>query len=127
MRDKDIYEYAIIRLVPKVERGEYINIGVILLAKHKDYLDMKYLIETDKIAAISSEVDVDLIKKYLEAWKAVCQGGNAGGKIGEQDIRFRFRWLTASRSTIIQSSPVHPGRGDNPAAVLDGLLKRYVL
>lgn len=127
MHDKNIYEYAIIRLVPKVERGEYINIGVILLAKHKNYIGIRYHLDTTRISSLSNDIDINLIKSYLDAWESVCAGGTNGGKIGEMDIRMRFRWLTASRSTIIQSSPVHPGRAENPEVALTDLLNRFVL
>jgi hypothetical protein len=127
MHDKNIYEYAIIRLVPRVERGEYINIGVILLAKHKNYIGIRYHLDARRISSLYKDVDIDLIRSYLEAWENVCAGGTHGGKIGEMDIRRRFRWLTASRSTIIQSSPVHPGRAENPEEVLNDLFARFVL
>lgn len=127
MHDKDIYEYAIIRLVPLVERGEYINIGVILLAKHRDYLAMKCHLDEEKIACFAPDTSIGQIRSYLKSWSLICHGGPTGGRIGMMDIRFRFRWLTAARSTIIQSSPVHPGRGNDPEYILDSLMKRYVL
>lgn len=126
MRDNDIYEYAIIRLVPVVERGEYINIGVILLAKHKNYLAMQYYVDADRINAIAPDIDIQLIERYLQSWDKVCQGGTDGGPIGALDIRVRFRWLTASRSTIIQSSPVHPGRASEPMIALQDMFDKYV-
>ena len=127
MQDKVLYEYAIIRLVPKVERGEFINVGVILLSKHSNYLAMKCNIDKRKLSAFSEDIDVDLIKEYLNAWESVCKGGPEGGKIGELEIRVRFRWLTANRSTIIQSSPVHPGFCDDPEKKLDMLFAQFVL
>ena len=127
MQDKSLYEYAIIRLVPKVERGEFINIGVILLSKQSNYLAMKFNIDERRLDAFSEDIDVNLIKEYLNAWESVCKGGSEGGKIGELEIRVRFRWLTANRSTIIQSSPVHPGFCNDPEKKLDALFTQFVL
>lgn len=127
MSDKVTYEYAVIRLVPKVEREEFLNIGVILMSKRKKYLDMKYQIDEPRIRAFAKDVDLADIRKYLEAWEDICAGAPKGGRIGQLELHERFRWLTAARSTIIQSSKVHPGRCDNPAAVLEDLFERYVL
>jgi len=127
MLGKQLYEYAIIRLVPKVERGEFINIGVILLSKKSNFLDMKFKVNESKLNAFSKDIDIKLVKEYLNAWQLVCEGGSKGGKIGCLEIRVRFRWLTANRSTIIQSSPVHPGFSDDPEQELDRLMLKFVL
>lgn len=127
MPNKEIYEYAIIRVVPKVEREEFINVGVILLSKKKQVLCMKYHLDKERLLAFSKEIDIQLIKEYLEAWKLVCDGHANGGKIGSLEIQVRFRWLTANRSTIIQSSPVHPGRSEDPSSELDKLFSKFIL
>lgn len=127
MQNKVLYEHAVIRYVPQVEREEFINIGVIVLCKAKNYLQLKYTVDDRKIKAISPDADVDMISEYLEAWSKVCDGENEGGKIGTLEIRLRFRWLTASRSTILQSSKVHPGKCKNPQNVLDKLFQKYVV
>jgi hypothetical protein len=127
MQDKVTYEYAVIRLVPKVEREEFLNIGVILYSKRKKYLGIKYQIDEKRIRSFSEEVDIDMVSQYLAAWELVCKGGKEGGKIGELDLPTRFRWLVANRSTIIQSSKTHPGLCDKPEEVLEDLFKRYVL
>ena len=127
MQDKNLYEYAIIRLVPLVERGEFINIGVILMAKAKDFLGMKYQLDAKKISALAKDIDIEMIKTYLNAWELVCDGHENGGKIGSLEIQVRFRWLTANRSTIIQSSPVHPGFCNDPEQELDRLMQKFVL
>jgi len=127
MRDRQLYEYSIIRLVPKVERGEFINIGLILLSKESNFLSMKYEIDEVRIRTLSEDVDLDLIRAYMTGWQKVCEGGSKGGKIGELEIRVRFRWLTANRSTIIQSAPVHPGFCDHPAQELERLFAKFVL
>lgn len=127
MQGRALYEYAIIRLVPKVERGEFINIGVILMSKKLNFLSMKYSIDIKRVEAFSADVDIEQIQAYLNAWKAVCKGGSDGGKIGGLEIRVRFRWLTANRSTIIQSSPVHPGFSADLEGELERLFSKYVL
>lgn len=127
MQDKVTYEYAIIRLVPKVEREEFLNIGVILFSKRKKYLGIRYKIDKNRIKSFSESVDIELITKYIRAWELICQGEPNGGAIGKFEISSRFRWLTASRSTIIQSSKTHPGLCHNPEEVLDELFERYVL
>ena len=127
MPDKDIYEFAIIRYVPKVEREEFLNIGAIVLCKRKNYLEMKFNVDEKRLSAFSKEPDLDLINEYLNAWKAVCRGGVEGGKIGALETHVRFRWLTANRSTIIQSSNVHHGLYFNPEKTLDSINNQYVL
>jgi hypothetical protein len=127
MQNKVTFEYAVVRLVPKVEREEFLNIGVILFSKRKKFLGIRYQIDEAKVTAFSKEVDVAMIYRYLHAWEAVCAGGRQGGKIGELDMASRFRWLVAARSTIIQSSPTHPGLCNDPEAVLERLYQRYVL
>ena len=127
MPDKFIYEYAIIRVVPKVERGEFLNVGVILFSKKKKYLDMKFHINEKRLNAFSSEIDIEELNEYLNAWDAVCKGSDSGGPIGKLEIQVRFRWLTANRSTIIQSSPVHSGLCGEMEELLDKLYAKYVL
>ncbi|MEM6379011.1 MAG: DUF3037 domain-containing protein [Bacteroidota bacterium] len=127
MPDRVTYEYAIIRLVPKVERQEFMNIGVILYSKKKRFLDLKYQIDEQRLKAFAPEIDLEFIRSYLKAWELICQGGKAGGPIGQLEIQVRFRWLTANRSTIIQSSAVHPGLCDQPELVLEQLFEEYVL
>lgn len=127
MRDKIIYEYAIIRIVPKVERGEYLNVGVILFSKRENYLAMKYHIDTHRLKSFSEAIDLENLSDYLKAWDLVCNGHESGGPIGQLDTPVRFRWLTASRSTIIQSSRVHPGLCDDLEKLLEDLHLKYVL
>ena len=127
MQNKEIYEYAIIRIVPKVERGEFMNIGVIVLSKKMKYLDMKYHIDEDKLRAFSKDIDITLLQEYVDGWKLVCEGGSKGGEIGALETHVRFRWLTANRSTIIQSSPVHSGFSSDMPRELRRLFKKFVL
>ena len=127
MPNKVTYEYAIIRLVPKVEREEFLNIGVILFSKRKKYLGIQYTIDEQKIAAFSKEIDTNLLQQYLEAWKLIGAGAPTSGPIGKKEMAFRFRWLAASRSTIIQTSKIHPGLCEEPSKVLGTIFERYVL
>lgn len=121
------YEYAIIRLVPRVERAEFINIGVLLFCKRRRYLSMAHHLDRAKAHALDPDVDLTLVSQYLHAWDAVCKGHPAGGAIAQLDTPERFRWLAASKSTVLQCSPVHPGLCDAPEPLLAQLLARYVL
>lgn len=127
MQDKITFEYAIIRLVPKVEREEFFNVGVILFSKRKKFLDMKYHINIDKLKVFVPELEIAALNEYLNAWKYICDGKFSGGKIGELEISDRFRWLAACRSTIIQSSKTHPGLCENPEKELQDIFEKYVL
>ena len=127
MPTKETYEYAVIRLVPRVEREEFLNVGVILYSKRHRYLDMRFHLDADRIAAFATEVDVEEIEQYLNGWVAVCKGAPHGGRIGQLDQHLRFRWLVAARSTILQSSRTHPGMCDDPTAVLERLFGQLVL
>jgi hypothetical protein len=110
-----------------VEREEFINIGVILFSKEGRFLKMKYHLDPKRIKAFSSEVDLEQVQDYLSAWQLICKGDAAGGRIAAMDRANRFRWLTSARSTIIQSSAVHPGLCSDPGKVLADLFDKYVL
>jgi hypothetical protein len=127
MLNKYIFEYAIIRLVPKVEREEFFNIGVLLFSKQKKFLGIKYFIDIHKLKAIAPEIEATVLNTYLNAWKLICDGNAAGGKIGALEISDRFRWLAACRSTVIQSSKTHPGLCENPEKELQDIFEKYVL
>lgn len=127
MPDKVTFEYAIIRLVPKVEREEFFNVGVILFSKRKKFLGIKYQIDNKKLQAFSNEIGIEDVKNYLKAWEYVCQGEPNGGVIGKLDVSDRFRWLAASKSTIIQCSKTHPGLCVDPKETLEGLFESFVL
>jgi hypothetical protein len=124
MPDNTTYEYAIIRLVPIVEREEFINIGVILYSRKQKLLIMKSTIDVNKMKALDNNIDVKQINDYLSSWEKICNG--EGGGIGDLEIQVRFRWLTANRSTIIQCSAVHSGLCSDPKGTLDKLFTRFV-
>lgn len=127
MQDRVTFEYAIIRIVPKVEREEFFNIGVILFSKRKKFLDIKYLINPAKLNAFNTELELDMLNEYLNAWKLICEGKPSGGKIGKLELSDRFRWLTACRSTIIQSSKTHAGLSHDPEKELEFIFEKFVI
>jgi hypothetical protein len=120
------YDYAIVRVVPRVERGEQINVGVILSCVDADFLDARIEMNTARLKALDPALDLEAIENGLAAIAAVCAGGADAGPIGLMPPRARFRWLVSPRSTVIQTSPVHTGRTTDPAAALERLLDTMV-
>ncbi len=120
------YDYAIIRVVPRVDRGEQINVGVILSCADTDFLDARIELDEAVLLALDAAVDLAAIRENLALIPAVCRGGPEAGPIGMLPARGRFRWLVSPRSTIIQPSPVHTGRTSDPAACLEHLMDRIV-
>jgi hypothetical protein len=127
MQDKVTFEYAIIRVVPKVEREEFFNVGVILFSKRKKFLGVKFYIDEKKLNAFSDHLELETIEKNLKAWQLICAGNPNGGAIERLELSDRFRWLAACRSTIIQSSKTHSGLCENPQQELDAIFENYVL
>ena len=120
------YDYAIVRVVPHVERGEQVNVGVILSCADTDFLDARIEIDERALLAIDPNVDLAALRTNLNVIPVVCRGGPEAGPIGLLPPRGRFRWLVAPRSTIIQPSAVHTGRTSDPAACLEHLMDRMV-
>ncbi len=120
------YDYAIIRVVPRVERAEFVNAGVILSCPGVDYLDALIELDERRVQALDPGVDLALVERQLAAIPLICEGGAGSGPIGKLSPRERFHWLVAPRSTIIQTSPAHTGRCRHPAAVLERLLGSMV-
>ncbi|MGC4081991.1 MAG: DUF3037 domain-containing protein [Vicinamibacterales bacterium] len=120
------YDYAIIRIVPRVERGEQVNVGVILSCPDLAYLDARIEVDEAVLRALDPLVDLATVRANLSVIPSVCRGGADAGPIGTLDQRARFRWLVAPRSTIIQPSPVHTGRTSDPARCLEHLMDRMV-
>lgn len=127
MQDKVTYEYAIIRVVPKVEREEFFNVGVLLFSKRKNYLGVKFKIDRRKLEAFSENLDLQMLEDHLEAWQNICDGTPESGSIGQFEVSDRFRWLAACRSTIIQSSKTHSGLCFEPEQELEHLFQTFVL
>jgi hypothetical protein len=120
------YDYAIIRVVPRVERGEMVNVGVILSCPGVDYLDAGIEVDEARLLALDETLDVEAIRANLATIPAICRGGSDAGPIGELAQRSRFHWLVSPRSTMIQMSPVHTGRTSEPRAALERLLDTMV-
>lgn len=126
MRESNLFEYAVIRYVPRPEREEFLNVGVILYCPSKKFLGMKYALQQDRIKTFYEKADTAELGKFLEAFKEVCCGNSPDSPIAKLDIANRFRWLTAARSTIIQTSKVHPGLCNDPKEELEKLLTQLV-
>ena len=127
MQGKHLYEYAIIRVVPRVEREEFINVGIILFSKRIGYLKARYYINEDKLRLFSSELDIESIHDNLSVFDKICSGSKNGGSIAALEVPERFRWLTAVRSTSIQTSRPHTGFTDNLDETLQQLFEEQVL
>ena len=121
------YSYAVIRVVPRVERGECINVGVILFARAQRYLEARIELDPARLRVLAPEADVALIDRHLRTLAAICAGATEGGPLAALPPSERFHWLIAPRSTIIQTSPTHTGLTDDPEASLDHLLASLVL
>jgi hypothetical protein len=120
------YDYAIIRLVPRVERGELVNVGVILSCPAVDFLEARIELNPERLRALDPSFDLEAARAHLETIPRVCRGGGEAGEIGALPQRARFHWLVSPRSTIIQMSPVHTGRTGDPAKTLQRLLETMV-
>ena len=127
MHEQHLYDYAVIRVVPKVEREEFINIGLMMYCKRQKYLRIDYEIHTKKILLFSSEFDVEQLKINLESFKKICSGKKEGGPIATFEIAERFRWLTAIKSSSIQTSRPHSGFSKNLDETFERLYSELVL
>lgn len=127
MPEKILFEYAIIRVVPRVEREEFLNIGVILYCQKQGFLEVKYHLDIQRIQAFFQDTDIRELEEHLKAVERICKGGKDAGPIGKMDLASRFRWLTATRSTILQSSRVHPGFCTDAGETLQKLYEQLVL
>lgn len=123
----DVFEYTVLRLVPLVEREEFLNVGVVLFCKGRRFLEARVAVDEGRARAFAPTVDLEEVRRHLEAVTRVCAGGAEAGPLSDLDQAERFRWLAAPRSTIIQPSPVHSGETDDPARELDHLLRTMVL
>ena len=120
------YDYAIVRVVPHVERGEFVNVGAIVSSDERGYLRAAFDVDEARLLALDPELDLSVFRAALAAITAICEGGEAAGPIGRMPLRERFHWLVAPRSTSIQTSAVHTGRCDDLDATLERLLDRMV-
>ncbi len=120
------YDYAVIRVVPRVERAEFVNAGVIVSCQDASLLEARIELDESRLLALDPGVDLAAVRRHLATIPAICAGGEAAGPIGRLSRRERFDWLTAPRSTIIQTSPVHAGRCTDPQAAIEHLLETMV-
>ncbi|SFW13027.1 DUF3037 domain-containing protein [Chitinophaga sancti] len=127
MQEKHLYEYAVIRVVPSVVREEFLNIGVILYCKQQRYLQTLFSVNGEKIRCLAPEFDMEELRAYLTAFEKIAAGAPDAGPIAKLDLPSRFRWLTATRSTVIQSSKIHPGLCGDLAGTLQRLHAQLVL
>ena len=120
------YDYAVVRVVPRVERGEFVNAGIILSCDVERLLESGIELDERALLALDSNVDLELVRSSLAAIQLICAGGPDAGEIGALSARERFHWLVAPRSTIVQTSPVHTGQCADPAAALAHLMRTMV-
>ncbi|BDG01233.1 DUF3037 domain-containing protein [Anaeromyxobacter oryzae] len=120
------FDYAVVRVVPRVEREEFVNAGVILFCLERDFLGARIALDRERVRAIFPGADLDTIEEHLRSIPLICAGGEGSGPIGRLSARERFHWLVAPRSTIVQVSPVHAGLCDDPERALEHLVDRMV-
>jgi len=114
MQDRSLYEYAVIRVVPRVEREEFLNLGVVLYCHNKKSLHLKIGLQTEKLRLFAPQLDLEELSKHLQAFEKIAKGEPDAGPIGKLPVAERFRWLTATRSTVMQTSKVHTGYCNQP-------------
>ncbi|MGW0876796.1 DUF3037 domain-containing protein [Streptomyces sp. NPDC002740] len=124
--DRDVFEYALLRVVPRVERGECVNAGVLVYCRGRDYVGARTHLDEAKLLALDPDADVAGVRAALRAVEGVCAGGTSAGQAAHDDAGRRFRWLIAPRSTIVQPGPVHTGLTRDPAAETERLLELLV-
>ena len=127
MQQQHLFEYAVIRIVPRVEREEFLNVGVILYCAKLNFLQTLYTLNEERLRIFCTEIDKHELLQNLQAFERICIGGDDAGPIGRLDTAERFRWLTATRSTILQTSKVHPGFSTDPQETLNRLYTQLVL
>ena len=126
MPDHCSYDYAIVRVVPRVDREEFVNVGVIVSCPSQDFLGARIELDEKRLTALDSTIDLDAVRKHLASIPTICTGGPDAGPIGKLTSRERFHWLVAPRSTIIQTSRVHSGRCTDPSKLMEHLLDAMV-
>ncbi len=126
MPAKDLFEYAVIRIVPRVEREEFINVGVILFCPRQRFLQARIAMDEQRILAVCPHANLELIRESLDSLKRISEGANDAGPIALLELPARFRWLTAVRSTIVQTSRPHPGLCEQAEKSLEELFVQLV-
>lgn len=126
MQENCTFDYAVIRIVPRVEREEFINVGVILSCPAKKFLEARIELNEERLKCFAPHIEIEAIRQYLEIIPKICAGSDEAGIIGKLTQRERFYWLTATRSTIIQTSPIHTGFAVNAEEMLEKLMNKMV-
>ena len=126
MHERFVFDYAVVRIVPRVDRGEFLNAGVIVFSPTAGFLDCRIKLDHARLLALAPSIDIAVVESYLEAIPKICAGGGEAGSIGDLPQRARFHWLVAPRSTVIQTSAVHSGVHEDPRAALEGLFEKLV-
>jgi hypothetical protein len=121
-----LFEYALLRVVPRVDRGEFINAGVVLYCRDARFLDARVYLDPERLRALDPNLDPEIVREHLEVAKLVCSGGPQAGAVGLLPPGQRFGWLVAPRSTVVQPSPVHTGFTDDPSQAIEHLLRTMV-
>ena len=127
MPEQYLFEYAIVRIVPQVEREEFLNAGVVLYCAKQKFLRAMFHLPEERSKVFPCKPDTADLSEYLQAFQRICEGDSNAGAIGKLPMAERFRWLTATRSTVIQTSKVHPGFCTNPEETLNRIFKQFVL
>lgn len=127
MQEKHLYEYAVIRVLPRVEREEFLNVGIILFSKGAKFIKVLYTIDEEKLRLFADDLDVDQLRLNMESFEKIARGDKDGGPIAQMDVPSRFRWLTAVRSSVIQTSRPHPGFCGNLEGTIERLFTELVL
>ena len=126
MHEKDLFEYAVIRVMPRVEREEFLNVGVILYCAPQDFLQTAFELNEERLRAFAGDLRTSELKEHLVAFEQICAGGEKAGAIGMLPLGERFRWLTAPRSTVVQTSPVHTGLSSDARETLESLVMKLI-
>lgn len=126
MPERFVFDYAVVRVVPRVDRGEFLNAGVILFCPTQSFLEARIDLDRDRLKALAPSIDFTTVESYLDAIPKVCAGGGDAGSIGNLPQRARFHWLVAPRSTVIQTSDVHSGVHHDLSAALNSLFEKLV-
>ncbi|MGW1847037.1 DUF3037 domain-containing protein [Streptomyces sp. NPDC001966] len=126
MSERDVFEYALLRVVPRVQRGEFFNAGVVVYCRARSFVAARTHLDETKLRALDPTADVIGVRAALHAVEGVCRGGTDAGQAGADDAGRRFRWLIAPRSTVVQPSPVHSGLTADPEAEVERLLDLLV-
>ena len=127
MQDRNLYEYAVLRVIPRVERDEFVNVGIILFCKKSRFIKVMYQLNVEKLQCFCSEIDIVQLELNLLSFQKIAEGKKDGGPIASMEVPERFRWLTAVRSSVIQTSRPHPGLSANLEETINRLFEELVL